>query len=290
MLVLPPVKSLYEGWKQINEEFLNPEVEHLGMLIPNRDFSRIIPNVRITSEGGFGLPKILPPFFANYSRRLDLLGARYIDEDLMDLAINRLIARRTRMARSNPMSFVIPFHRRPTPERKVPAGGGCLQTITFIWVNGRWQLHVLLRASEITARLIADIVFVRSVVRTVVKAVDFKKWDPKTEIIWDIALASQMKYMVPVFYLYAYGDEKVREQYMNEEPDSPWRKAIWEHFWDTFIHPERITWQQRRKWSEKFLEATRDTDWHSDSRVREKPLTSRQRRQAVYIPKTLKEK
>jgi hypothetical protein len=229
------------------------------MLIPNRDFSRVIPHVRLVAEEGFGLPSNLnklPQFFSNYDRRMTLLGNRYIDPELWQEGVERLVARRSRMARTNPLSFVIPFHRRATSERKVPAGGGCLQTITFIWVNGRWELHVALRASEITARLIADMLFVKRSVNAIVEEVNFKKWEPKTRIVWDIALASQMKYLVPLYVLFAEGEGQVINEYTSGKPEGIWQNIIWEHFWDTFIYPERITWAQRRKWSEKFLEMT----------------------------------
>ncbi len=257
-------KKLYTCWKKLNLEFLRLPDE-TGMLIPTRDFTRVTRYVRLRATNGFGLPRLedLPPFFSSYERRANLLRKRYVDEQLWHEGVDRLKLKSKRMARTNPLSFVVAFHRRATSERGVPAGGGCLQTITFVWCDGVWSLHVYLRASEITARLLADLVFVNEAVNQIVEEVPIKKWDPKNaEIVWDLALASQMKYMIPIFLLYLKGEDFVVNYFSKEEQpdDSNWVKTVRSHFWDTVIWPDRISWAQRRKWSEKFLEGT-NTDW-----------------------------
>jgi len=265
--MLIEANNLFEAWIKLNEQFMMLSPEH-GMHIPSRDYTRIVSPVRLHVCCGFGFDgsedlHLLPPFYANYENRIKLLSKRYIQSDLWEEGIGRLQARQSRFQLKNPLSFVLQFHRRATTERKVPAGGGCLTQLTFIWINGRWSLHVTLRASEITAALMGDLVFVEYITRRVCEEVRMKNWDSnELEIVWDIALASQMKAIIPLFLLYTGGDENVWRQ-MFKDPDTlnEWHGSVVQHFWDVVIYPERITWHQRRRWSTKLLAAS-GLDWN----------------------------
>lgn len=250
------------------------------MVLPGRDFSRVIWPVRLEGNGfGFNSVSELPPFFSNFDRRITLLERRYIDDELWDEGLNRLQLRKKRLSSKNPLSFSFQFHRRPTAERKVPAGGGCLQTIVLVWCNNTWGISVHLRASEITARLLADIAFVKWAVDQIVKLTGVSKWPENPKIFWTIELASQMKYLIPSFLFHTYGEQSVLDFFVSG-PDFPailpgtqvtpnlWTDTITKHFWEEFIHPEKIKWMQRRRWSDKFLAITK-TDWNEAKKVRE---------------------
>jgi len=259
--------NLYDGWIKLNEAYMNAMPEE-GMYMSSRDFTRVFSPIRIHTLGGFGFDldtrdSTLPPFYSKYENRVNLLDKRYIDEELWETALARLILREKKMTRTNPLSFVFPFHRRATNERKVPAGGGCLTQFTFVWYEERWQLHVTLRASEITVALAGDIAFVHHLVQRVKNRVRFRNWDDdKLEIFWDMSLGSQMKVVIPLFLLYTRGDLEVLDL-MYKDPrkiENKWFADIVTHFWDIFIHPERVTWHRRLRWTRQFLGATQ-VDW-----------------------------
>ena len=257
--------NMYEAWVKVNERFIQMESKS-GMLMSSRDYTRVYWPVRLHVAGGFGFDESnryeLPSFYANYQNRIRLLANRYIDSELWEEGISRIKTRERRMSSRNPLSFVIQFHRRPTNERKVPAGGGCLTQITFVWYQNLWHLNVTLRASEITAALIGDIAFVQWVVEQVKDRVRLKNWDDGfLEIVWDIALASQMKSIIPLFLLYTRGDLGTFE-FLFRDPSAcdPWLGEVIEHFWETFIYLEKVTWHRRQRWTKRFLEAT-NVDW-----------------------------
>lgn len=267
--MLIEANNMYEAWIRLNEEFMVLPTSE-GMHIPNRDYTRIVWPVRLHICCGFGFNAEvdgydwLPRFYMDYPRRIKLLANRYIDSDLWEEGIVRLKARERRFQLKNPLSFVIQFHRRRTQERKVPAGGGCMTQVTFVWIDGRWALHVSLRASEVTAALIGDIAFVEWITRRVREEVRMKNWDEgNLEIIWDIALASQMKSITPLFLLFTGGDENVWHNLFKDTRGlNEWHASVINHFWDTFIYPEKITWHRRQKWSNRFLELT-EIDWRN---------------------------
>jgi len=250
-------KTAYEAWQKLNHVFLADDSG--SMIMPGRDFSHAKYNVQLRVTNGFGLPDDPPPFF-NMERRLKTLETRYIDPDLWKEGVERLLARRDRATGTYPNTFLVQFHRRETRERKVPAGGGCLVSLNFTWFKKRWHLHVLSRASEITARLLADMYFVERAVNRVIEEAQVRKWDPDNLIIdWTLLLPSQMKYMVPIFLLFVEGEEAIKSM-MVDPPLNDWHKIVQEHFWKEFIFPEKIKWAQRRKWSEKFLTWTGGRD------------------------------
>lgn len=258
--------TLMSAWEKLNWKFITlPESE--GMHIPTRDYTRVTWPVRLSVTRGFGFDgsdhEDLHGFFKDYSHRIKLLHKRYIDPELWEEGMLRLQARAGKLSSRNPLSFIFQFHRRRTSERKVPAGGGCLSQIVFVWFQGKWGLHVTLRASEITASLMGDFVFVHYLVDRIRNEVNLKHFDPDNlEIFWDIALASQMKAIVPLFILYTRGDMAVLDwMYRNpKEIDNPWEANVVQHFWDTFLHPDRISWGARRRWTNRFYEVT-EIDW-----------------------------
>ncbi|MDE2098832.1 MAG: hypothetical protein KGL39_16385 [Patescibacteria group bacterium] len=249
--------TLYDAWVRLNQKFLD-KPEDDAWLIPGRDFTNTRYNVQLHGEHGFQMPLVAP--WWQKERRITLLEKRYIDPDLWDEGVNRLIERRDHMAGSQPGNFSIMFHRRPTKERKVPSGGGCLISINFTWFKGRWNLHVLSRASEITYRLLADMYFLQYSVERAVAESNLKKWNPDDFTIdWTLLLPSQMKSMAPIFLQHVGGDEAVR-RYMTWLPLHDWQRTVQAHFWGEFIYPEKITWAQRRKWSNLFFDETK-ADW-----------------------------
>lgn len=250
--------TLYEAWKGINNSFINDDPSD-AMLMPGRDFSFVKYNIELDAQG-FGLPETPPPLF-NKDRRVKLLEKRYIDPYVWDEGINRLIERRDRSTGSQPNSFLMLYHRRDTNERKVPAGGGCLVSLNFTWWNKGWHLHILSRASEITNRLLGDSYFVKHSVDKIIEATGLKKWDPENvHITWNLLLPSQMKYMVFHFLLYTEGVEVLKD-FVTSPPKNAWQEVVIEHFWKEFIHPEKISWAQRRKWSEQFIKETPEVNW-----------------------------
>jgi len=257
--------NMYEAWVEVNNRFVDLQAVD-GMLMSSRDYTRVYWPIRLHVSGGFGFDNStyneLPGFYANYENRIKLLSKRYIDLDLWEEGIARIKAREKRMSIRNPLSFVLQFHRRATNERKVPAGGGCLTQLTFVWYQNLWHLHVSLRASEITAALMGDIAFVQWLVEMVKSKVRLKNWDDDSlEIVWDISLASQMKSIIPLFLLYTRGDLGTLEKlYCDPKTCDPWFADVVEHFWETFIHIERVTWHRRQRWTKRFLEAT-EVDW-----------------------------
>jgi hypothetical protein len=257
--------NMFEAWVKLNEAFmvLDPNT---GMYMSSRDYTRVCSVVRMHVAGGFGFNadqySMLPEFFAKYQNRINLLAKRYIDPPLWEEGIARIKDREKRMQLKNPLSFVIQFHRTATRERKVPAGGGCLSQVIFIWNEGRWALHVTLRASEITAALMGDIVFVEWIVRQVAERVKLKNLDlDNMEIVWDIALASQMKSIIPLFLFYTGGDERVLGAlFRDPKEQNIWFADVINHFWHTFVHLERVTWHRRQRWTKQFLERT-EVNW-----------------------------
>lgn len=258
--------TIWDCWKAINEEFIFGSPAGAAVF-PGRDFSFVRYDVTLHATNGFGVPNSfrLPdgttkahiPLFPG-QKRLDMLANRYIYPPFWDEAIARMAAKK--VGSKQPSSFLLQFYRRETVERKVPSGGGCLVGINFTWFEKAWHVHILSRASEITARLASDIYFADQCVRKVVKEASLRHWDPKNlDIRWTLLLPSQMKYMTPLYLLLNYGD-RVVEEYMGMPAENDWQRIVQEHFWTTVIYPERISWAQRRKWAEKFLSWS-NIDW-----------------------------
>jgi len=243
--------TIYNAWWELNSRFIY-DVPTNAMLMPGRDFSYAQYHITLTATNGFGIPEKLPPFFQP-SKRLSLLAKRYIDPEFWDAGVGRMLERQSKLTGSYPSTSVIVFNRRATKERKVPAGGGCLISINFTWFQKKWHVHILSRASEITARLLGDVLFLEHCVARAAREAQLKKFDiDNVELKWTLLLPSQMKYMVPLFLLYTHGEEELL-RFMTSCPKTPWQETIKQHFWQEFIYPDKIKWMQRRKWSEKFL-------------------------------------
>lgn len=259
-------ENMYEAWVKVNEDFMVMDTKS-GMYMPSRDYTRVLWPVRLHVSNGFGFDgykdhKKLPPFYAKYENRIKLLAKRYIDVNLWMEATKRLKFKEKKMSAKNPLSFTYLFHRKETRERKVPAGGGCLNHVTLVWFDGRWSLHVNLRASEITAALIGDIAFIEWIVKQIREEVRLKNWsDDELEVVWDISLASQMKSIIPLFLQYTGGDHRVLESmYRDPKNENEWFADVIRHFWHVFIHLERVTWHRRQRWTKQFLNTTK-VDW-----------------------------
>ena len=255
-----PGCTMYDCWLALNDSFIKQDPSS-AMLMPGRDFSLAKYHVTMHATQGFGVPDTIPPFFSP-EKRIGLLAKRYIDPEFWDPGIARMLERRDRLTSSYPSTSVIMFNRRETTERKVPAGGGCLISINFTWYQKQWHVHILSRASEITVRLLGDIMFLEYCVNKAAHEAQLKKWDPKNlHITWTLLLPSQMKYMVPLYLLHTKGMDAVHE-FMTQRSHHAWMATIQEHFWNEFIFPEKISWAQRRKWSEKFLDVA-ELDWET---------------------------
>lgn len=261
-------ETLLDCWKKANDAFvlLDPSV---GMYMSSRDYTRVVPGLYMVAKHGFGFNPVkneyvdMPGFYAKYGSRIQLLAKRYVDPLFWDEGIIRLKSKQGKLTKTNPLSFAMQFHRRETRERKVPTGGGCLQSATFAWVYGKWQLHIHLRASEITAALSGDIAFMEWIVRQVRSEVKLRDWNDDFEIHWTIALASQMKSIIPLYLLYSGGDEKV-VTYMYRDPskEHAWFADVINYFWNTFIYIEKTTWHRRQRWVKQFLNKS-DIEWSS---------------------------
>ena len=245
-------ETLYDLWKGVNNRFIK-ESPLDAYLCTGRDFSIARYNVRLHANSLL-LPNEWPPLFTK--RRLTILDKRY---KLHQDDIERL---RKSSGGSYPKSFSLLFRREETTERGIPSGGGCLISIVFTKYNGRWHVHVLSRASEISVRLLSDMYFIRQKIDEVTEEVNLQKkgWDPaKVSVTWTLLLPAQMKYMVPIYLYLTHGEDYVVD-YLTQTPAHKWQWVVQEHFWNVMISPENIKWQQRKRWCDKFLDWT-DTDW-----------------------------
>lgn len=260
--------TLYEAWRNLNDQVLLewPDEAFLlaGRELPKgREFSYMTYNCQLTTEGGFGLdPEVTKPFL-DPERRIKLLRSRYIDPPLWQEGIDRLELKRRNLG--GPMSYVFPFHR---PATSAPTGGGCLISVVLSWYDKKWRIHVMSRASEITIRLLGDMYFVKRMVDEIIEEVPIRNW-PGTDnvpIDWTLLLCSQMKHVMPFYLLITKGEQWVKKAVTGKaplllgEPPNLRVQGMIDYFWELTLHPEVITWAQRRRWSEKFLEYAQK-DW-----------------------------
>ncbi len=254
--------NLFKAWQKLNDDFIWADIEDSLMvggkpgLPAGREFSTVAYNIQFNAFG-WGLPaenEYLDPV-----RRVRLLTKRYINEPMWEEAFNRLNDKKKKQG--GPMSFTFPFYRSAD---SAPTGGGCLISLSFTWWEKKWHIHVMSRASEITTRLLGDIYFVKHCVDRILKDLNYelKKWpeDNEVEISWNLLMASQMKHVVPFYILDTHGEEKL-EEYILAEPRDFRQKGVQDYFWDQTLHPEKINWAQRRKWSDKFVERVDLDKW-----------------------------
>jgi len=256
-----PQLTLYESWLKFNDDFLftmdDSEFLLAGRELPKgRDFSYMSYN-KVLEGKGWGLPETHP--LLNPGRRVKLLRGRYIHDILWKEALERLRLKGTKSSQG-PMSFVLPFYRT----KNTPTGGGCLISLVFSWYNKTWRIHIMSRASEITVRLLGDLYFIKSMVDEVLEEIPLKNWPENPEISWTLLMCSQMKHVMPYYLLKTRGEEFVK-QYVLSEPQHLRHLGIIEYFWTEGMHPDRIKWMQRRKWSDKFLEDAQ-LDWAAITR------------------------
>ena len=253
--------TLYSSWRQVNDDFLyttsDSEFSIAGEDLPKgREFSTVTTDINIAGCG-FGLPES-SIFLPHPERRVHLLERRYINQPLWDEALNRLFDRRKLL--TGPMSWVFPFYRSG-PD--TPTGGGCLISLVFVWFRKAWSLEVNSRASEITYRLFGDMYFMQERVRKVADAIELRNFDIETvPINWHLTMASQIKHTLPLYLLQEHGDESMLQIAMADPRTLSNSRLVYlqEYFWKHIVHPETVTWAQRRKYSEKFLEISR-LDW-----------------------------
>jgi len=256
--VKEPQLTLYETWLKLNDDFLftmtDDEFLLAGRELPRgRDFSYMTYNITLSAKG-FGLPESNP--FMKQDRRIKLLRGRYVHDILWKEALQRLKEKGTKSSQG-PMSYVMPFYRT----KSTPTGGGCLISLVFSWYNKSWKIHIMSRASEITIRLLGDMYFLESMVKEVLEEVPLKNWPgDNLQIDWTLLMCSQMKHVMPYYLLHTRGEDFVRE-YMLAEPQHLRHLGIIEYFWGDGVHPERVKWMQRRKWTDKFLKEANHTDW-----------------------------
>jgi len=256
-------RDLYDAWLSVNKEFIERSTDDAYLLL-KRDFALTRYNVILKAEN-LKLPEEWPPFFTE--QRLKRLAGRYINTPLWEEDISRI--RNHSTTKSSPKSMVVMFRRQRTSEAKIPKGGGCLVSLSFTWFKNKWHIHVLSRASEITARLLSDMYFVRRCIDRVVEEGNIKGFDPdNTDLIWNILLPTQLKYMVPLFLLLTEGREKVKEYLLTDDYINEWHKVVQDHFWKVVIYPDKIKWKQRARWCEKFLSWSK-INWHELNPLRE---------------------
>jgi len=264
-----PIRTLHQAWKDLNHQFFFTWPDEMFLLAgrelpPAREFSYMTYDVRIRGVG-LGLP-VTSNLLPKPERRVNLLRGRYIDTELWDEAMNRLDLKKKKLG--GPMSYIFPFHRK-----NAPTGGGCLAHIILTWYNKDWRVYVTSRASEITYRLLGDMYFVDSCLHEILEKVPLKNWNWDTlPLCWNITLASQLKHMMP-FYLQQQGEERLLWRIVIGKvgPHNLRVKGMIEYFWANIIHPETVTWAQRRKYSEQFMKFT-EIDWeHEEQRYLKGP-------------------
>lgn len=254
-------RSLYEVWKRVNMKFLSASSLDKGFkndfyLPKGRDYSLFKSDVTLRCDS-LALPSFVFPLF-DIERRIKLLTRKYlVHEDLWKKEVEGL-----RGATSFPKSFQFQFHLSNS-KLETGKGGGCLMGMILSWVNDRWNLHIYSRVTEVTINLLADMYFIQDLIRRLIKEGDLKKIEfPELNTIWNFALANQKRDRVPMFMLFSYGDEFVRDFMLLCKPTNRWQETIVDHFWNIFIYPEKVNWAQRKRWSLKFLE-TSHIDWRT---------------------------
>lgn len=248
--------SLYNVWKAINMRFLGGDpdknTEDAFSLIESRNYSIFKSDITLRCNTLI-LPENTYPLFKK-ERRIRILTRKYFDEDLWNEGVRGL-----RNASSFPKSFLLQF-RLSNPKLETGKGGGCLIAIVLSWVNERWNLQIFSRVTEVTVNLLADMYFIQSLIKKLVDDGDLPGVKfPTLRTTWDIALANQKRDRVPLFLLFNFGDIMVK-QFMLSKPSNRWQKVIIDHFWKTFIYPEKINWAQRKRWALKFQELSQ-MDW-----------------------------
>lgn len=247
--------SLYDIWEEINLRFLlaNPDNKWEDFsLLKGRNYSIFKSDITLRCCS-LRLPENVHPLFEK-ERRIKLLTRKYIDETLWEEGLRGL-----RRATSFPKSFLFQF-RLSNPKLETGKGGGCLIGLVLSWVNDEWNLHIYSRITEITINLLADMYFIRFLIKKLIEDKDLQKVKfPILNTIWNIALVNQKRDRVPLFILFSNGDESVKN-FMLAPSNTRWQKVIKEHFWDIFIYPEKINWAQRKRWALKFQEVT-SYDW-----------------------------
>lgn len=245
-----PSNGLYEAWKSLNDEFLFSWGDDQFLIAgrdlpPRRESSSVTYGCEISGIG-FNLPEAQP--FVGVDRRIRLLRGRYVDPTLWNESLNRLDLKKKNLG--GPMSYVFPFHRAATG---APTGGGCLISVTLSWYRKSWRIHVMSRASEITIRLLGDMYFIQHMVDEIIEQIPLKNWPEKPPINWHFLMCSQKRYVIPYYLLHTRGEAFVLDYMTDPKPKNLRHSGVQEYFWDSIVHPERVTWVQRRKWSEKFM-------------------------------------
>ena len=127
-------------------------------------------------------------------------------------------------------------------------------------------MYVKSRASEITTRLLGDMYFIQDCLEHINNLVPLKGLEDlgTLDIRWSIILCTQMKHALPYHLLKLRGEEFVYDLMTRAEIDSHSRQEseLRKYFWEYTLHPKRVTWAQRRKWSEKFITDT-ELDWET---------------------------
>lgn len=256
--------SLYNVWRGVNMKFLSVKSGE-GLFLPNRDYAIFGSGITLRCDS-LTLPQGVSPLF-DVERRIKLLTRKYINESLWNAGVEGLREmKHTTSTGPFPKSFLLQF-QLSNPNLETGKGGGCLIGLVLSWVNNKWNLHVYSRITEITINLLADMYFVQSLIRKLVYEGDLKRVDfPILNTTWNFALVNQKRDRVPIFLLFNWGDGFVRE-FMLSEPTNHWQKVIIEHFWKTFIYPEKVNWAQRKRWSLKFLELS-ELDWNKVKEAR----------------------
>jgi hypothetical protein len=247
--------NLWEVWKNINFHFIgaDPDV-HNGFYLPKgRDYTLFKSDFTLRCRSLGGLPENVYPLFEK-ERRIKLLTRKYLNESLWEEGVRGL-----RRATSFPKSFLLQF-RLSNPKLETGKGGGCLIGLVFSWIEGKWNLHVYSRVTEVTVNLLADMYFIQFLIKRLIEDGDLQGVEfSSLNTIWNIALVNQKRDRIPLFFLFAYGDGAA-EGFMLDIPHGRWQRTVKKHFWDIFIYPEKINWAQRKRWSLKFKE-TSHRDW-----------------------------
>lgn len=251
--------SLYDTWIGLNNAFIKTDPDNsLGekfILMARRDYAMFKSNIVLKCDS-LQLPD-KEFFLFKKEKRIQLLSRKYIDPVLWEEGVDRLKAKKYQNPRFYPKAFVFQFHYQG---RVSPTGGGCLVAFVLSWFDSNWHLHVFSRTTEVTINLLADMYFIRFLVSDLInkgylQGVEF----PLLDTMWTFSLANQKRDRIPPYLLYTQGDSGVKK-FMFAKPKNRWQKCIQDNFWDTFIYPEKITWEQRKRWTDKFLENTK-IDW-----------------------------
>lgn len=262
-------RTMWEAYQSLNNKFLL-EMQEPEFALRGADLSVSSMDVNIVSRPGQGwglpTPEEMPPLF-DVVKRTSLLKNRYIHSELREDALDRLVKILPK-PRGFPTTVSFPFFRQT---HDTPTGGGCLIAATFGWWQGMFQIRIISRASEITKALLADLYLMKDVIgeliydASVIANVNPTPVLQKSQIVWQVVLASQSRVYSPMYMIHVWPLDKVLEHFTTF-PTNPWQQHLQWFFWTRFIYPDL---HEKRKMTqrtvEKFWEASKARgypDWY----------------------------